>query len=96
MGEFIGFIAVAGAFGIPLLAIWTKHQRDLRAQGWSEQGDTARLAEQVELLQDRVQVLERIVTDRGYDLASQIEALRDARQDSGAPITGTRQSERQR
>jgi hypothetical protein len=30
-------------------------------------------------LEDRVRVLERIVTDKGYDVASQIEALRDAR-----------------
>ena len=28
---------------------------------------------------DRVRVLERIVTDKGYDVATQIEALRDAR-----------------
>jgi hypothetical protein len=30
-------------------------------------------------LQDRVRVLERIVTDRGYDVATQIDALRDQR-----------------
>ena len=30
-------------------------------------------------LEDRVRVLERIVTDGGYDLASKIEALRDER-----------------
>jgi len=30
-------------------------------------------------LEDRVRVLERIVTDKGYDVATQIEALRDAR-----------------
>ena len=28
---------------------------------------------------DRTKVLERIVTDKGFDVASQIEALRDAR-----------------
>ena len=28
---------------------------------------------------DRTKVLERIVTDKGYDVATQIEALRDAR-----------------
>jgi len=33
--------------------------------------------EQVESLEARVRVLERIVTDRGYDVATQIEALRD-------------------
>jgi uncharacterized protein with GYD domain len=30
-------------------------------------------------LEDRVRVLERIVTDGGYDVATQIEALRDTR-----------------
>ncbi len=30
-------------------------------------------------LDQRIQVLERIVTDRGYDIATQIEALRDTR-----------------
>ena len=35
--------------------------------------------ERVEVLEDRVRVLERIVTDGGYDLASKIEALRDER-----------------
>jgi len=33
--------------------------------------------EQVERLEDRVRVLERIVTDRGSSLAAEIEALRD-------------------
>jgi len=35
-----------------------------------------------------VQVLERIVTDRGYDIATQIEALRDQRRvdDEGAGV----------
>jgi hypothetical protein len=32
---------------------------------------------EVERLEQRVRVLERIVTDSGYSLASQIEALRD-------------------
>ena len=35
---------------------------------------------------DRIKVLERIVTDRGHDVASQIEALRDQDRDTGAPI----------
>ena len=34
---------------------------------------------EVERLEQRVRVLERIVTDSGYTLASQIEALRDDR-----------------
>jgi hypothetical protein len=43
-------------------------------------------------LEDRVRVLERIVTDKGYDVASQIEALRDERTISGK--SGTRVVER--
>ena len=35
--------------------------------------------EQVGRLEDRVRVLERIVTDRGSNLAAEIEALRDRR-----------------
>ena len=92
MGELIGLAAVIGIFGIPLLAIWTKHQQDLRKHGGVADGDVARLTDQVEALQDRVQVLERIVTDGGYDLATRIEALRD----SGVPLETGRQAERQR
>ena len=36
--------------------------------------------DQVQMLEDRVRVLERIVTDQNYSLARDIEALRDARQ----------------
>ena len=40
--------------------------------------DTAAVG-RIEELEERVRVLERIVTDRSYDVASQIEALRDQR-----------------
>ena len=30
-------------------------------------------------MEDRLRVLERIITDKGYDVATQIEALRDKR-----------------
>ena len=39
----------------------------------------AQYASKVQDLEDRVRVLERIVTDKGYDVATQIEALRDQR-----------------
>ena len=35
--------------------------------------------DRTDLLEDRVRVLERIATDRGQDIAHQIEALRDQR-----------------
>lgn len=41
--------------------------------------ENAELREQVAHFADRVKVLERIVTDRGYGLAGEIEALRDTR-----------------
>jgi hypothetical protein len=37
------------------------------------------LNDQVDKMTDRLIVLEKIVTDRGYDVATQIEALRDQR-----------------
>ena len=39
--------------------------------------ENAELREQLDHFADRVKVLERIVTDKGVDVASQIEALRD-------------------
>jgi len=47
---------------------------------------------EVERLEQRVRVLERIVTDSGYTLASQIEALRDDRRT--APPAEARETER--
>jgi hypothetical protein len=47
--------------------------------------ENKRLTDQVETMQDRLIVLEKIVTDRGYGLAHEIEALRD-RPQTGEPI----------
>ena len=44
--------------------------------------ENRRLTDQVETMQDRLIVLEKIVTDRGYTLASEIEALRDRKVDA--------------
>ncbi|HET7282073.1 MAG TPA: hypothetical protein VFI67_07105 [Sphingomicrobium sp.] len=43
----------------------------------AQDGENARLRGQVQQLQDRIRVLERIVTDRGVETAAQIEALRE-------------------
>jgi len=43
--------------------------------------ENKRLTDQVETMQDRLIVLEKIVTDRGYTLASEIEALRDRKRE---------------
>jgi hypothetical protein len=39
--------------------------------------ENARLLERIEMHEDRLITIERIVTDSGYDLARQIERLRD-------------------
>lgn len=44
-----------------------------------DRAESLRLREDVKYLKQRVQVLEQIVTDRGAETASQIEALRQAR-----------------
>lgn len=47
------------------------------------------LHDKIDAMQDRMVVLEKIVTDRGYTLADEIEALRriPAASDSGTPLS---------
>ena len=80
IGVFIPIIALS----IPIVAIWTKHQRQMAELQVHTTADAtaekaAQYASKVQALEDRVQVLERIVTEKGYDVATQIEALRDQR-----------------
>jgi hypothetical protein len=84
MGELIGLVAVVMIFGIPIVAIWTKHRKDMmqmELQATAEKA--AQYATSNKELEERVRVLERIVTDGGYDVATQIEALRDQRRVEG-------------
>ncbi len=72
------------ALSIPIVAIWTKHQQRIAEMQVSTTAEktaekAAQYASQVAQLEDRVRVLERIVTDGGYNVATQIEALRDVR-----------------
>ncbi len=91
MGVMIPIIALM----IPIVALWTKHQQkmaEMQVGSTAEQTaeKAAQYVGQIKRLEDRVQVLERIVTDRGYDIATQIEALRDQRRvdeaDAGIPL----------
>ena len=74
---------------IPVVAIWTSHRQkiakmELEATATLSAEKAAQYASHIAKLEDRVQVLERIVTDRGYDIATQIEALRDTRETDAA------------
>ena len=76
IGVLIPFFGIACG----MLAIWTNHQQKMaKIQAKDTAERAAQYATQNTALEDRVRVLERIVTDKGYDVATQIEALRDAR-----------------
>jgi hypothetical protein len=72
---------------IPLAAIlagmwrqWLRvKEKQLDAQSRYTAEATAQYAAHTERLEERVRVLERIATDKGVDLADQIETLRDKR-----------------
>jgi hypothetical protein len=65
--------------------VWVKGQQQIEEKRIAASAGTPNVAgesvavERIEELEERVRVLERIVTDRSYDVASQIEALRDQR-----------------
>ena len=80
MGEYVAVLAILLTFSVPLLAIWSKHKKDMiRMQPETEGAEVRQLRAENRELEDRLRVLERIVTDKGYDVAAQIEALRDSR-----------------
>jgi hypothetical protein len=66
------FTIIRHKMGIPV-----RSMREMREGTRSNDGENARLRGQVQQLQERIRVLERIVTDRGAETAAQIEALRD-------------------
>ena len=80
MGEYIAVLAIVMSLSIPFFGIWTKHRKEMmQMQVQLTAEKAARYAASNKELEDRMRVLERIVTDKGYDVATQIEALRDAR-----------------
>lgn len=65
------FTIIRHKLGIPV-----RSMRQMRGEPVDD-AENVRLRQQVSKLQDRIHVLERIVTDRGVETAAQIEALRD-------------------
>jgi len=90
MNEDIVFALIPLApFIIGGLAIWTRHQRkmaELQVEATAEKA--AQYASHSRELEERIRVLERIVTDGSYDTALQIEALRDTRQVEAERLSG--------
>jgi hypothetical protein len=59
-------------------ALWSRHkQRELEIMSQSNSENAAQYAAQNARLEQRVQVLERIITDKNNSLADAIEDLRD-------------------
>lgn len=79
------FIPIVGMM-IPIVAImagvagkWIKmRERQIEAQTSQTAEKAAQYAAHIERLEQRVRVLERIATDKGSELASEIDSLRDA------------------
>ncbi len=68
--------------GYPLEDEWggkteRKDSADSRAETQRLKDENRELHNKLDAMQDRMIVLEKIVTDRGYSLAEEIEALRD-------------------
>lgn len=96
-GEAIAAVAFAGVLIGVLITIghtlsrWIDYKRrkvELEAEALVA-ARHGRRDDHTELLEERVRVLERIATDRGHDIAHQIEALRDRQQIAA----GSRQEE---
>ncbi|MGV3512439.1 MAG: hypothetical protein ACO1OX_10595 [Novosphingobium sp.] len=79
--ETIGPLIPIIALMIPIMAIWTKHrtkiaEMQINATAELSAEKAAQYAQHTRELEERVRVLEAIVTDKGFDTAAQIEALR--------------------
>ena len=77
-GYVIFFTLIAFFFIMPLLGTWVHRRIELQDRRMAEKA--AQDAASKRELEDRLRVLERIVTDKGFDVATQIEALRNQRQ----------------
>lgn len=80
LGIMCGIIAIVGGLGSKMFRDWLAHKRELgQALNAVTAEKAAQYAAHTERLEQRVRVLERIVTDKGIGLADEIEQLRDDR-----------------
>ena len=82
LGFLIPIMGIIMGVSIPITAIKLKHrekieQMRLAASGTRDSRHSARQDAKIEALEDRLAVLERIITDNSVNVAAQIEALRD-------------------
>lgn len=80
MGDAIFILIPLAPFLLVGFIFWTKHQQKMiEKQSEMTAEKAAQYAAHTERLEQRVRVLERIATDKGVDVAAEIDALRDER-----------------
>jgi hypothetical protein len=80
MGDAIWILIPLAPFLLVGFIFWTKHQQKMiEKQSEMTAEKAAQYAAHTERLEQRVRVLERIATDKGVDVAAEIDALRDER-----------------
>ena len=97
MGD-LGILVPLAPFLMVVGIVWVKshaklEEKRIAATAENSAEKAAQYASRIAEMEDRIRVLERIVTDGGYNVASQIEALRDTRrveQQLETPKTGER------
>jgi ABC-type phosphate transport system auxiliary subunit len=78
MQHWIWVLIPLAAIGIAPFKMWLRlKERQLEQQSTMTAEKTAQYAAHTERLEARMRVLERIITDKGVDLADEIESLRD-------------------
>ncbi len=75
----VGIPVIAGIWGDAYKRRLKLRERELEILGSQTAEKAAQYAAQTERLEQRVRVLEEIITDKGFDTATQIEALRAPR-----------------
>ena len=78
ISSWIWVLIPLAAIGIVPFKMWLKiKEKQVEAQTGLAAEKSAQYAQHVERIEQRLRVLEKIVTDRGVDTAAQIEALRE-------------------
>jgi hypothetical protein len=84
LGFLIPIMGIVMGVSIPITAIKLRHRERIEQMrlaaaqsGNRDSGASDRQEARIEELEDRMAVLERIITDSGVSVAAQIEALRD-------------------
>jgi hypothetical protein len=84
MGDLVPIVGTLAPFLMVVGIVWVRSHAKLEEKRIATTAErsaekAAQYSSRIAEMEDRIRVLERIVTDKGYDIATQIEALRDQR-----------------